>query len=333
MAEKPNKLRAEWFWTDRWMGSSGFLLPMEIRGVYREMLTQAWLRGARLPNDHEAIQRAIGATAEEWARAWPKINKFWRVDGDDLVNDTQLAIYNDALAGVEKASERGRKGAQARAQARAQALAQAGAQAKPKRVLKDKPPSPSLKQTQNNEQQTEPPAPAAPRAWTVQAIDIWKLRFPEATRFEGRICKALLPLVQRLGWNVVGPDWKRYVTDPKETKVTAEWFVQHYQGPRPVGRPSSEDPPIVSQTPAARDAWANLLVALEGKVSPHPFGVWFRPTFGVTLQSDRLLVVGCDSEQIRQHIQKNFGREVSEVARSAGHPAVKFIVGRKALGT
>ena len=32
-------LRAEWFWTDRWMGSSAFLLPMEARGLYREMLT------------------------------------------------------------------------------------------------------------------------------------------------------------------------------------------------------------------------------------------------------------------------------------------------------
>jgi hypothetical protein len=36
----PNgKLLAEWFWIDRWNGSTGFLLPMEARGVYREMLT------------------------------------------------------------------------------------------------------------------------------------------------------------------------------------------------------------------------------------------------------------------------------------------------------
>jgi len=58
---------------------------MEARGVYREMLTQAWRRGARLPNDHEAIRRAIGATVGEWRRSWPLVKKFWRVDGEGLV--------------------------------------------------------------------------------------------------------------------------------------------------------------------------------------------------------------------------------------------------------
>jgi uncharacterized protein YdaU (DUF1376 family) len=87
------KLLAEWFWTDRWIGSSGFLLPMEARGVYREMLTQSWRRGAKLPNDFEAIRRAIGATPAEWRRTWPKVAGFWRVEGDNLVNDTQLAVY------------------------------------------------------------------------------------------------------------------------------------------------------------------------------------------------------------------------------------------------
>src|SRR3954467_10029089 len=73
MARKSSqdKLLGEWFWTDRWMGSSAFLLPMEPRGVYREMLTQAWRRGARLPNDHETIRRAIGCTDSEWKRCWP----------------------------------------------------------------------------------------------------------------------------------------------------------------------------------------------------------------------------------------------------------------------
>jgi uncharacterized protein YdaU (DUF1376 family) len=109
-----DKLLAEWFWIDRWVGSTGFLLPMEARGVYREMLTQAWRRGGRLPNDHETIRRAIGATVGEWRRAWPVVKKFWRVDGDGLVNDTQLEIYASAKKRSDKASARGRAGAQAR---------------------------------------------------------------------------------------------------------------------------------------------------------------------------------------------------------------------------
>ena len=108
------KLLAEWFWTDRWIGSSGFLLPMEARGVYREMLTQSWRRGAKLPNDHEAIRRAIGATPGEWRRSWPKVAGFWRVDGDDLVNDTQLAIYRDAETRSIRASEHSSRAARAK---------------------------------------------------------------------------------------------------------------------------------------------------------------------------------------------------------------------------
>ena len=119
------KLLAEWFWTDRWMGSSAFLLPMEVRGLYREMLTQAWRRGARLPNDHEMIQRAVGCTQKEWERCWPKISKYWRIDGDELVNDTQIEIYTACIETRERAQVRAQKAAQASAQARAQAKAQA----------------------------------------------------------------------------------------------------------------------------------------------------------------------------------------------------------------
>src|SRR4051794_2437569 len=100
-----NKLLAEWFWIDRWTGSSGFTLPIDARGLYREMLTQAWRRGARLPNDHDQIRRMTGVTRREWQRAWPRVERFWRVDGDALVNDTQREIYADAKARADRASE------------------------------------------------------------------------------------------------------------------------------------------------------------------------------------------------------------------------------------
>ncbi len=123
------KLLAEWFWIDRWMGSSAFLLPLEARGLYREMLSQAWRRGARLPNDHEAIRRAVGATLTEWKRNWPKLEKFWNVSGEFLINDTQMLVYADA------------KERQDKAHARALAAAQARHGAKPKTLLKVCPPS------------------------------------------------------------------------------------------------------------------------------------------------------------------------------------------------
>jgi uncharacterized protein YdaU (DUF1376 family) len=136
-----SKLLAEWFWTDRWIGSSAFLLPLEARGLYREMLTQAWRRGGRLPDNHEAIRRATGATAEEWDRAWPWVQRYWRADGDGLVNDTQLEVYAEAQAVSQRASTRGKSGAKARSLSTAQA------------VLEHQPPSlsPSPKKDQERE--------------------------------------------------------------------------------------------------------------------------------------------------------------------------------------
>jgi len=151
-----NKLLAEWFWTDRWVGSSAFLLPIEPRGLYREMLTQAWRRGARLPNDHEAIRRATGCTRAEWKRCWPVIERYWRTDGADLVNDTQVEVWHETIAAQQRASARGRKGAQARAQVGAQARAQA--------VLEHKPPSPSPEEERTKTNTAaSPPRPSAAR--------------------------------------------------------------------------------------------------------------------------------------------------------------------------
>ncbi len=135
------KLLAEWFWIDRWMGSSAFLLPIEPRGLYREMLTQAWRRGCRLPNDHPAIMRAVGCTLQEWKRCWPVIAKYWQVDGDDLTNETQVVVYAEALAKHEGAKARGSLGGKARAQALAKLQAQLPAKQVAIGVDGGKPPS------------------------------------------------------------------------------------------------------------------------------------------------------------------------------------------------
>ncbi len=119
------------------MGSSGFLLPMLARGLYREMLTQAWRRGAELPNDPETIRRAIGATELEWAQGWPLVSRFWRVSATNtLINDTQIQVYQQAQSIQRVRSEAGRLGGLS-TQAKRQANKQADFQAK------FNPPSPS----------------------------------------------------------------------------------------------------------------------------------------------------------------------------------------------
>lgn len=166
-----DKLMAEWFWTDRWMGSSAFLLPMEPRGLYREMLTQAWRRGGRLPNDHDALQRATGCTAAEWKRSWPKIERYWRVDGDSLVNDTQLEVLSRAVSIQEKASERGRKGGKAKAQLKQNS---SSAQAVLPGLPEVKPPSPSPKDSQCS---TNTSSPVAKATWITPYEIAWRDRW------------------------------------------------------------------------------------------------------------------------------------------------------------
>jgi uncharacterized protein YdaU (DUF1376 family) len=110
------RLLAEWFWTDRWERSPAAALPIAARGLYREMLSRAWARGARLPNNPEAIRRVVGVTFEEWAATWPLVAPYWQAttDGLWLVNETQLEVYAEARGYSERASERGRRGARAR---------------------------------------------------------------------------------------------------------------------------------------------------------------------------------------------------------------------------
>lgn len=112
--KKRDDLAGEWFWVDRWMGSSAFGLSLEARGLYREMLSQSWLRGARLPADHASIRRLVAASEREWKRCWPLIEKFWTVEGDYLVNKVQQEVYAITRAKQKRATDRASKAAEAR---------------------------------------------------------------------------------------------------------------------------------------------------------------------------------------------------------------------------
>lgn len=112
-----DKMLAEWFWIDRWEGSSAVALPMEQQGLYRAMLTRAWRLGGSLPADPGQIQREVRCSPAEWKRAWPAVSRYWRAADDDpsrLVNDTQLEVMEECRRRRDAASEHGKKAAQAR---------------------------------------------------------------------------------------------------------------------------------------------------------------------------------------------------------------------------
>jgi uncharacterized protein YdaU (DUF1376 family) len=108
-------LTGEFFCVDRWIQSQAFGMSIEARGLYREMLSRAWLNGGWLPNDHAAIRRLIGASELEWKRCWPLIEHYWRIDAAGrLVNDVQVTLYEAAKTRFERA----RRGGAGRAQLR-----------------------------------------------------------------------------------------------------------------------------------------------------------------------------------------------------------------------
>lgn len=101
-------LRGEMFWVDRWRSSAAFGLPLEARGLYRELLSLAWISGGKLPTtDTKALRRLVAAEPDEWDRAWPLIAHYW-VDG---VNAIQAGLYTDAATKHNTKSTAGRHGA------------------------------------------------------------------------------------------------------------------------------------------------------------------------------------------------------------------------------
>lgn len=143
------------------MGSSAFLLPLEPRGLYREMLTQAWRRGGKLPNDPVKIRRAIGVTEEEWHRCWPQIERYWTVRDGYLVNETQIEVYAEAEGVSQRALVRSQRATAAR-------HPQGAPQGARKTLLKEKPPSPTP--TDHAEDQHDPHADQRVRFETFWAV-------------------------------------------------------------------------------------------------------------------------------------------------------------------
>lgn len=281
------KMRAEWFWTDKWTGSSGFLLPMHARGLYREMMTQAWARAAEsegaitfpcLPNDHEAIRRACACTEREWKKAWPLVSRYWRADGANLVNDTQLAVYAEALARAMEASDRGRNAAERRwskaaldaaahAGAHARARSRASAGAMPPHMLGECPPSPSPLTTPIKPplrgRRRQRPGPDLPEP-------------PEAPAVE---------------------------TAPGQNGCRSLVLELRERGKPPNG------------------TWQRILDQLAPNMNPHSFATWLRPTeeLGVLtdVEGERLVVV-CPTDQFRSWITRNYRARIDEACQAAG---------------
>lgn len=122
----PGELR----YTSNWRGSPLQMLPLAARGLYSEMLTQAWATRARLAQtDEDEIMRLIRATPAEWEGGWPRIRHYWATATDPttgaevLVNKKQLEVYLGALMARTVTITRNRAANRASVAARAKKVA------------------------------------------------------------------------------------------------------------------------------------------------------------------------------------------------------------------
>lgn len=70
--------------------------------------------------------------------------------------------------------------------------------------------------------------------------------------------------------------------------------------------------------------WDEVLARVEGKVNPHSFAIWFRPT-GCLLEDGGRLVVGVPSPQFKDWITKNYQPVISEALLDLGRPDVQVV--------
>ena len=241
------KLRAEWFWLDRWFSSSACCLPIDARGLYRELLSRAWSMGAKLPTNEGMLQRLAGVTTSEWDRLWPLVSPYWQDRNGHLVNETQLEIYADAMQRKQVRIDRAKKGAEERWRLAREREEQCSSNAKAYAKQCPPSPSPSLSPEQSPRAKqpcADKPAPARYSAsfesfWTAyrhreargsksKAYTYWK-----RDKLDGRHAEliAMLP-----GFEAT-KDWRRGCQPMAQTFLSGKQWECPPQSERDNGRP------------------------------------------------------------------------------------------------
>lgn len=63
--------------------------PLIARGVYHELLDISWDAGG-LPAEAKQLQAMIGATSQEWAKAWPLVEPKFPICDDGMRRNPRL---------------------------------------------------------------------------------------------------------------------------------------------------------------------------------------------------------------------------------------------------
>jgi uncharacterized protein YdaU (DUF1376 family) len=320
------KLLAEWFWVDRWDGSSAPLLPMEAQGVYRAMLSQAWRRGAALPADLEQVQLLIRCRASEWQRAWPLVRRYWREQDGQLVNDTQREVYAVALAAAMAAAKKARDAANKRWGNQPDD----DAQALPEHVPEQCPPSPS---PSTNTKRNTPPTPLRGEPGVPVSMS-------------GRVLVALNELAAAYiaAGGAATRKWKRTAREQLTAlgvdagRAVVEGWIEQQCAATTAGVERAQASALVRALvdrarASGRDGrreWAAVLAQLELVVNAHSVSTWFRPLLALGIvtddEGDRLLL-SAPNETFVTWVEKSYQDQLAAATAAAGlEVTVKLLV-------
>lgn len=90
------KLRALWWWIDRWRQSTAYIdMTLEEQGAYRNLLDDAALRGGPLPDDEHVLAKACG-DPRRWPRVRTKVMTHFALTPDGWRNTTLDEVLQES---------------------------------------------------------------------------------------------------------------------------------------------------------------------------------------------------------------------------------------------
>lgn len=99
------RVRALYWWIDRWRRSTAFMdMSLEEQGAYRNLLDEAALRGGALPLDERTIAKASG-DAVKWPKLRNTVMKRFTKQADGWHNETLDKVLSQTNLRAKRQAE------------------------------------------------------------------------------------------------------------------------------------------------------------------------------------------------------------------------------------
>jgi uncharacterized protein YdaU (DUF1376 family) len=91
------------------------ILSLEENGAYMLLLMTMWQHGGSLQNDEKSLARVCGVTPHKWRKIWASIDHYFEVIDGRVIQPRLAKEYKKAQEKMQKLSQNGRLGGEAKA--------------------------------------------------------------------------------------------------------------------------------------------------------------------------------------------------------------------------